>query len=135
MATHGRIPAAGLVALLTVTCGGAPEQPTSLVAGRWTGDSGVCLSVAEQCDLVAGCGHGRFPAPVVSRDGTFAVSGTYRIEAGPISIEPAPPATFSGVLAGDTLTLTVTPADSSMRPAMYVLRPTGGSGRCAVPCV
>jgi hypothetical protein len=135
MSMRGRILAAAIAAVLTSTCAAAPDAPTSLAAGRWSSDSGVCLTVADICDLVAGCGHGQFPPPTVNRDGTFTVAGTYRIEAGPVRIEPAPPAAFAGVLAGGTLTLTVTPADSSIRPATYVLRPAGGSGRCAVPCL
>lgn len=107
----------------------------TLPTGRWTGD-GACLSVAvDGCDLVVGCGHGQFPPPNVRVDGTFDVSGTYRIEAGPISINPAPPAMFSGVLKEQTLTLKVTPSDPSLRPASYVLRLTTASGKCAVPCV
>jgi hypothetical protein len=90
---------------------------------------------AATCDLVAGCGHGQFPSPTVRADGTFDVDGTYRIEVGPISINPAPPATFSGVVNGQTLTVTVTPRDPSIRPATYVLRPTSGTGTCTVPCV
>jgi len=130
-----RIPAAAIVCLLTSTCAGGPAEPTSLPAGRWTGDA-ACLSVADQgCDFVAGCGHGRFPPPAVGRDGAFTVDGTYRIEAGPISIEPAPPATFSGIVSGSTITLAVIPRDPALRPASYVLRLTNGSGRCAVPCV
>jgi hypothetical protein len=135
VSSPGRIFAAAIACSMTMTCTAAPTEPASLAGSRWTGDSGVCLSVAEQSDFVAGCGHGRFPAPAVDRNGTFTVSGTYRIEVGPISIEPARPATFSGVLVGNTLTLTVTPADSSMRSATYVLRPASSSGRCAVPCV
>jgi hypothetical protein len=89
----------------------------------------------DGCDLVVGCGHGQFPPPVIQADGTFEVTGTYRIEAGPISINPAPPATFSGILRGQTLTLSVTPSDPSLRPASYALQLTNGSGKCAVPCV
>jgi hypothetical protein len=44
----------------------------------------------------------------------------YRIEAGPISINPAPPAMFSGVLRGQTLTLSVTSSDPS--PPTCILR-------------
>jgi hypothetical protein len=103
--------------------------------GRWTGD-GACLSVAiDGCDLVVGCGHGQFAQPDVHADGTFAISGTYRIEVGPISINPAPPAMFSGVLKGQTLTLSVTPSDPSLRPASYMLQLTNDAGTCAVPCV
>jgi hypothetical protein len=89
----------------------------------------------DGCDLVVGCGHGQFPSPVLHPDGTFEVHGTYRIEVGPISINPAPPATFSGILSGQTLTLSVTPSDPSLRPASYVLQLTNGTGKCAVPCL
>lgn len=132
-----RMVAAGLVCLLVDACAGTPTQPrdSTLPAGRWAGDGG-CLSVAvDGCDLVVGCGHGQFPPPVVHADGTFEVNGTYRIEVGPITISPAPPAMFSGVLRGQTLTLSVTPGDPSLRPASYVLQLTNASGKCAVPCV
>ena len=125
------------VCLLANGCADTPTQPrdTSLAAGRWTGDGG-CLSVAvEACDLVVGCGHGQFPPPVIHADGTFDANGTYRIEVGPISINPAPPATFSGILRNQTLVLTVAPSDPSLRPASYSLQLTNGSCKCAVPCV
>jgi len=132
-----RIAALGLVCLLVDGCDATPTPPrdTTLPIGRWTGDGG-CLSVAvDGCDLVVGCGHGQFPQPAVRADGTFEVRGTYRIEVGPISINPAPPATFSGILKGQVLTLSVTPSDPSLRAASYVLQLTNGSGRCVVPCV
>jgi hypothetical protein len=129
--------AVGVALLLVAACTQTPTQSrdTVLPIGRWSGN-GVCLSVtAATCDLVAGCGHGQFPAPALRADGTFDVDGTYRIEVGPISINPAPPATFSGVLNGQTLTVTVTPRDPSTRPATYVLQLTNGTGTCTVPCV
>jgi len=117
-----------------------PAQPAGapLLAGTWTGDG--CLSVAaDGCDLVVGCGHGRFPVPVVRADGTFDVEGTYRVEAGPVSTNPAPPATFSGVLKGQTLTLTVTPHDASGLPIpnalQFVLQFKGAGGGCVSACV
>jgi len=131
-----RIIAVGIVSLVIAGCG-APTQPRDsiLATGRWTGDNG-CLSVAvDGCDLVVGCGHGQFPAPVIHADGMFEVSGTYRVEVGPISIDPAPPATFSGVVKGQTLTITVAPSDRSVVPASYVLHLTNASGKCAVPCL
>jgi hypothetical protein len=132
-----RMVAAGLVCVLVGTCTGTSTQPrdATLPNGRWAGD-GACLSVAvDGCDLTVGCGHGQFPPPVIHADGTFEVNGTYRIEGGPVSINPAPPAMFSGILSGQTLTLRVTPGDPSLRPASYVLQPTNGTGKCAVPCV
>ena len=136
----GRLPALGLCLLFAVTLvSGCHESPTGpneapLAIGRWTGGSS-CLSVTETaCDLVVGCGHGRFPRPTLRADGTFDVNGTYRIEAGPISIEPAPPAQFSGSVRGSGLTLTVSPSVASLPPASYSMTLTG-TGPCVVPCV
>jgi hypothetical protein len=117
-----------------LACAGNPAGPneTPLATGRWTGD-GACLSVADTgCNLAVGCGHGEFRRPTIRADGTFDVDGTYRIEVGPISIEPAPPAHFSGVLTGSRLTLNVMRSGSP--PASYVLAPAT-AGTCPIPCV
>ena len=91
-----------LFAVALIACAGLlacrnPAAPNEgpLATGRWSGD-GACLSVADVCNLAVGCGHGQFPRPTIRADGTFDVDGTYRIEAGPISIQIAPPAHFSG---------------------------------------
>lgn len=111
----------------------SPTEP-DLATGRWIGD-GACLSVADSgCNLVAGCGHGQFPRPVLQSNGTFEIDGTYRIEAGPIGIDPAPPAHFSGTQIGPTLVLTVVPTASGLLPATYTMSPTS-AGTCTVPCV
>src|ERR1700680_2071589 len=89
-------------------CRSNPTAPggTPLANGRWSGN-GACLSVTDMgCNLAVGCGHGQFPKPIVRSDGTFDVDGTYRIEVGPVSINPAPPAHFSGSVSGSTLILT-----------------------------
>jgi hypothetical protein len=125
-----------LVALVVcsgLACQRNPANPSEmpLGSGRWTG-AAVCLSVADTCNLVVGCGHGQFSRPTLHADGTFDVDGTYRIEVGPISIDPAPPAHFSGVVMGSSLTLTVTPSGSSA--AAYSMSPST-EGTCAPRCV
>jgi hypothetical protein len=132
-----RVLTIGVACLILGACVETPSEPGDLLlpASRWIGD-GACLSVADGgCDLVAGCGHGQFPRPVLRGDGTFEVAGTYRIEAGPVSIDPAPPAMFSGVLVGGTLTLTVRPSDPSLKTGSYALRITNSTEKCTVPCV
>jgi hypothetical protein len=117
-------------------CQGNPSGPNGgpLAAGRWTGD-GACLSVTNAgCNLAVGCGHGQFPRPTLRADGTFDVEGTYRIEVGPVSIEPAPPAHFSGSAIGSRLMLTVVPTGASQPPATYSMTPTT-AGTCPIPCV
>jgi hypothetical protein len=138
---RARTAAIGFICVLLGACSaGTPAAPaaTMLSAGVWTGDG--CLSVTgDGCELIVGCGHGRFPMPPIGADGTFSVEGTYRIEAGPVSTDLAPPATFSGVVKGQTMTLVVTPRDSSGRPApnslQFVLQFNNSSGRCVAACV
>ena len=111
----------------------AGPQAGPLAVGRWTG-SAACLSVTETiCNVVVGCGHGQFPPPVVGTDGIFEVDGTYRVEAGPVSINPAPPAHFSGSVSGSRLILIVIPT-GSLPPASYSMTPAS-AGTCTVPCV
>jgi hypothetical protein len=115
-----RLLAAALVAtgIGVLGCGreiAAPSQGP-LANSRWTGD-GACLSVTDEgCNLVVGCGHGVFSRPIVRGDGSFDVDGTYRIEVGPISIAPAPPAHFSGEYTEARMTKTT-------------------AGTCVVPCL
>ena len=90
---------------LLAACHRSPTEPDAgpLATGRWTGD-GACLSVTETgCNLAVGCGHGQFPRPSIRSDGTFDADGTYRLEVGPVSINPAPPAHYSGSVNGSRL--------------------------------
>ena len=122
-----------VVALVACTSNLAGPTPGPLATGRWTGD-GACLAVTDtSCNLAVGCGHGQFPRPTIRADGSFDVDGTYRIEAGPVSIQPAPPAHFSGTLIGARLTLNVMPS-GSLPPATYSMTLTT-TGTCPVPCV
>ena len=67
------------------------------------------MTVADTCTMTSGCAHGQFPRPTLRDDGTFDIDGTYRIEIGPVSYEPAPSAHFSGSVVGSKMVLTVTP--------------------------
>ena len=121
----------GAVLACTRSPGGPSEGP--LAIGRWTGD-GACLSVTDTgCNFAVGCGHGQFPRPNVRADSTFEIDGTYRVEAGPISIQPAPPARFSGVVTGSRLVLTVVPS-GSLPAATYTMTLTT-TGTCPIPCL
>lgn len=123
MATGRRV-ATCLLCWLIAGCSGSPIQPRDapLTVGVWT-DGSVCLTVTvEACELTAGCGHGQFPRPIIRADGTFEASGTYRIEVGPVGVDPAPAAHFSGVVDGATLTLKVVPTGSGLAAATYTMR-------------
>ena len=124
-----------VVSSALAACSHNPNAPNdALATGRWTGD-GACLSVTETiCDLVVGCGHGQFARPTIHADGTFDVDGTYRIEAGPISINPAPAAHFSGFIRGAVLIIKVVPSVDTIPLAAYSVQ-RNGAGICTVPCV
>jgi hypothetical protein len=132
-----RSAAAALVLALAcgyTACRRSPAGPdqAALDIGRWSGD-GACLTVTDaDCDLIVGCGHGRFPRPTIRADGTFDADGTYRIEAGPVSIEPAPPAHFAGSVSGISLVLTVVPV--SLPNASYGFV-RSDSRPCAILCL
>lgn len=132
-----RVVVAALVACTgLLACNRGPASPgdAALASGRWTGD-GACLSVTDAgCNLAVGCGHGQFARPIIRGDGTFDAYGTYRIEVGPIAIEPAPPAHFSGSITGSRLKLTVVPTAGSLLPASYSMTLTVAGG-CPIPCV
>lgn len=117
-----------------IACNGSPTEPraVSIAEGIWTGD-GACLGVVQQkSTLIVGCGHGEFPTPGLRSDGTFDADGTYRIEVGPVSTDPPPPAHYSGSLANATLTLRVAPMSGVV--ATYHLR-LGASGTCGPRCL
>jgi hypothetical protein len=118
-----------------LACHSNPAGPgAQLATSRWAGD-GACLSVADtECNLTVGCGHGQFPRPIVRSDGTFEVDGSYRIEIGPISIEPAPPAHFSGSVDGSRLVLTVVPSIPSL-PRMSYSMTRASIGLCSIACL
>jgi hypothetical protein len=137
-----RRPQAVLLALVLFSSGGLLACHASsggpdggpLATGRWTGD-GACLSVTDSgCNLAVGCGHGQFARPIIRSDGTFDVDGTYRVEVGPISIDPAPPAHFSGVVIGSRVILTVVPTGGTLPRASYSMTSTT-AGTCPIPCL
>src|SRR5262245_1269784 len=117
-----------------LSCGGNPSAPQSgpLADGSWSG-TGACLNVADACNMIVGCGHGVFPRPTIRDDGTFDVDGTYRIEVGPVSIDPPPPAHFNGSISGSTLTLTVTPS-GSIPKGSYQMQ-SNAAATCGIRCV
>ena len=130
----------GLGVTLVVACGcllschrnPAVLRDELLANGRWTGEN-ACVSVTETgCDLVVGCGHGVFPRPTIRADGTFDVDGTYRVEIGPIAVDPVPPAHFSGSVGNSKLIVTVIPG-GSIPAATYSMTPAS-PGTCPNPC-
>ena len=121
------------ICFLLLACNGSPTEPSvSIADGIWTGD-GACLGVVQsKATLIVGCGHGEFTIPVVRSDRTFDVDGTYRIEAGPVSSDPPPPAHYSGSVTSSTMTLRVAPLSGPV--ATYHLQ-RGAPATCGPRCL
>jgi hypothetical protein len=84
-----------------------------LAAGTW-GERGLRLDVQQDGSavLLFECAHGRIPAPLsLGTDGSFSWNGVYQVEMGTETSGSMPgpelPATYSGDVAGDTLTIHV----------------------------
>jgi hypothetical protein len=94
---------AGVLAL-ACACDEAIEPP-SLLEGDWGGDHVAVEATGDTVATRFDCAHGSIEAPVVlDRDGRFAASGEYVVDAG-----PSRPflATYEGTVRGDRLDLRV----------------------------
>jgi IPT/TIG domain len=93
----------------------AVALPATLTAGRWAAASGICVTVTNTTvNVTAGCYHGSFALPSIGGDGRFEVDGTLTF-GGPVPAIP-PPAHFSGVVQGSTLTITAKSGDKTAGP-------------------
>ena len=131
---RARILLFALIAAASLSCtGSSPDAPSGpLPDGQW-GAGGACVTIADSCTFTSGCAHGQFPRPTLRGDGTFDVDGTYRVEIGPVSYEPAPSAHFSGSVVGSKMTITVTPG-GTLQQTTYTLKPDS-SAKCGINCV
>ena len=119
------------VTTIAPTVTDAVALPAVLVPGHWGGN--VCVDVTSTIVRVsAGCGFGSFPTPTVGADGRFEADGTFGISIGPLPPNPiTPPAHFSGLVQGTSMTLTVRGASQTYGPWSVQL---GDPTPCAPPC-
>lgn len=110
----------------------AVAVPAVLVPGHW-GGNGICVDVTSTIVRInAGCGGGSFPTPTVGADGRFEADGTFGIGIGPIPPNPiTPPAHFSGLIQGTSMTLTVRSGSQTYGPWSVQL---GDPTPCTPPC-
>jgi len=87
----------------------AVALPATLANGHWgsnLSEGGVCIEVSNGgVSTNSGCAFGNFPKPVVGADGHFEADGTL-VTGGVAQPGPPPPAHFSGVVQGTSMTLT-----------------------------
>jgi hypothetical protein len=120
------------VSMMIAAVGCASARPSGpdnrrVPEGTWGGEH-VALSVAKAAAHVEfDCAYGDINQPIaIDESGKFAIDGVYVQEhAGPVRIgeEPARmPASYSGRVAGATMTLDVTLKESHERIGAYTLR-------------
>jgi hypothetical protein len=118
-----------LAASLTACAKDSATAPpaTHLALGEWGGDRAQVVSGDAVTEVTYGCTSGEFTGNIpLDASGRFAVNGTYDPSVGPISVDGAMPAQFSGLVEGNTLTFAIAVNDTvekrviSLGPAVVV---------------
>jgi hypothetical protein len=109
------------------------QKQNRVAIGNWGGQN-IRLEVTEAgAQLQFSCAHGNIDLPLtLDHDGNFSVKGTIVAEAmGPLREDNPPkpqPATYSGTVHDQTMTLTITITGSNEKPGTYSLE-QGKPGR------
>lgn len=108
------------------------EKSARVAAGVWGGNQARLMVREDGANVVYGCARGTLDAPLaLDGSGRFSVAGTHvRERPGPIRLDVPPPASrparYTGVVEGETMTLSVTLTDESEEVGTFTL--TRGSG-------
>jgi hypothetical protein len=112
-----RIPAivsiVAIVAIVSIlACSSATTARITEVAGTWGGDNAGLIVTDTDVHVHIGCTLGDAVGPIhPDADGRFEATGTYNVDAYPVDRGITHPATFSGQIIGETMTLTVSLTD------------------------
>jgi hypothetical protein len=108
-----RIPAiVSFVAVLA--CSTATSARITEVIGTWGGDNAGLIVTDTDVHVHIGCTLGDAVGPIhPDADGRFEASGTYNVDAFPVNRGITHPATFSGQIIGQTMSLTVSLTDTA----------------------
>ena len=111
-----RIPAiVSIVAMVSIlACSAATSARITEVSGTWGGDNAGMIVTNTDVHVHIGCTLGDAVGPIhPDADGRFEATGTYNVDAYPIDRGITHPATFSGHVVGQTMTLTVSLSDTA----------------------
>ena len=109
------------------------QQSTADSAEIWGGRGVTMRMTAQGTALEFDCAHGSITQPIKpDAKGNFSESGTYTAERGGPVLKANPPrdipATYRGVINGDTMRLEITLSDKDQSPAPLTLT-RGNAGR------
>jgi len=111
-----RIPAiVSIVAMVSIlACSAATSARITEVSGTWGGDNAGMIVTDTDVHVHIGCTLGDAVGPIhPDADGRFEATGTYNVDAYPVNRGITHPATFSGQVVGQTMTLTVSLTDTA----------------------
>ena len=95
-----------------IACSAATQTPITDVVGTWGGDNAGLIVNGTDVHVHIGCTLGDAIGPIVAgENGRFEVSGTYNVDAYPVNRGITHPASFTGQIVGQTMTLTVSLTD------------------------
>ena len=122
-----------LVAL--VACSTATSTHITEVAGTWGGDNAGLIVDQTDVHVHIGCTLGDAVGPVKpDADGRFEATGTYNVDAYPVNRGITHPATFTGRIVGETMTLTVSLTDTArvLGPVTLIYGKEPQMGACPI---
>src|SRR5882762_1762890 len=104
-----------LASLVTaLACSTATSTRITEVAGTWGGDNAGLIVTNTDVHVHIGCTLGDAVGPIhPDADGRFEATGTYNVDAYPVSRGIIHPAQFTGQISGLTMTLTVSLTDTA----------------------
>src|SRR5580765_977468 len=103
-----RIPAiVAIVSIVTIlACSAATSARITEVSGTWGGDNAGMIVTDTDVHVHIGCTLGDAVGPIhPDAHGRFEATGTYNVDAYPVNRGITHPATFSGQVIGQTMTL------------------------------
>ena len=129
-----RIPAI-LLTLAVLACPTSTSTPITEVAGTWGGDNAGLIVSGTDVHVHIGCTLGDAVGPISpDANGRFEASGTYNVDAYPVDRGIVHPASFTGQIAGQTMTLTVSLTDTGrvLGPVTLVYGKEPKMGPCPI---
>jgi hypothetical protein len=112
MRIHAIVSIVPIVSILA--CSTATTARITEVAGTWGGDNAGLIVTDTDVHVHIGCTLGDAVGPIhPDANGRFEATGTYNVDAYPVDRGITHPATFSGQVVGQTMTLTVSLTDTA----------------------
>ena len=118
-----------------IACSAATSTPITDVIGTWGGDNAGMIVNGNDVHVHIGCTLGDAAGPIhPDANGQFELTATYNVDAYPVNRGITHPATFSGQIVGQTMTLTVSLTDTGqvLGPVTLVYGKEPKMGPCPI---